>query len=93
MAAACGFEGWLKQHKRVAELLDKDDWVSVWIALAIFTVLVSFAASGSTPGASAARIYRLTCVCCTHIVYRASAGTHISRPVTWANALSLQSRD
>jgi len=40
------FEMWLSQHKRLAELLEKDDWVTVWSGTAIFCVLAVNASSG-----------------------------------------------
>ena len=39
-------EEWLKRHKRVSEMLTKDDWVSMWIGLATFAVVCPFSASG-----------------------------------------------
>ena len=37
---------WLLKHKRVAEMLNKDDWVSVWVGLATFLLTLPFAANG-----------------------------------------------
>ena len=61
-ASPPSLEEWLKRHKRVAEMLTKDDWVSVWIGLATFAVAWPFAASGVS--VSFPHPFSLSMLCC-----------------------------